>query len=197
MNHIIEFSVFVLFFALIVNIIKKNAYFDLFFIILTTVTVLTGEILNLFVYKATIYTDRTGIPLYIIIGGTLIAWTYLKLTQYFAAKIQEYHHCSSVSGGSAKQTDNKKIKPTCGRTKNNLFIEIVLFLFLSILFPIIEIAGIKAKLWYWQKPCPMTSIWWWFGVWKFYMLFLGMPVLTALSLISLKKYLQKRTDVIH
>ena len=154
----IEWIVYVLFLFLMIRIVRENSLFEAWFILISIIIVATGEILNLFVYKATEYTDKTGIPLYIILGGALIAWTYLKLSQYLAVKLD----------------------------KDNLFMQIVLFLFLSILFPLIEIAGIKANLWYWLKPCQMRSICWWFGVWKFYMIFLGTPVLIALSLISLK-----------
>jgi len=169
MAYFIEVLTLFSFFALIANIIKRKSIFDLIFIISTIAIGTVGEILNLFIYKATAYTDRVGIPLYIILGGSLIAWTYLKLPQILATKFK----------------------------KNNLFMQIVLFLFLSILFPLIEIAGIKANLWYWIKPFPQTSIWWWIGVWKFYMIFLGIPVITAFFILSLKQYLQKLSNVIH
>jgi hypothetical protein len=70
--------------------------------------------------------------------------------------------------------------------------QIVLFLFLSTLFLVIEIAGIKAGLWYWLKAYSITSLWWWIGVWKFYMIFLGIPVLTAFLIFSVKEYLENK-----
>ncbi len=163
MSYVIEILVFLLFFTLIANIIKKCLLFEALFILTSIIIVTVGEMLNLFVYKATAYTDSRGIPIYIILGGALIAWSYFKLPQLIAKHIR----------------------------KNNLFMQIVLFLFLSTLFPVIEIAGIKAGLWYWLKPYCFSSIWWWIGVWKFYMIFLGIPVSIALLMFSLKQSLQK------
>jgi len=161
---LIESLVYILFFTLVVDIVRRKSLLEFFLIITALTTVTIGEALNLFVYKATAYTDRIGIPIYIILGGSIIAWSYFKLPQILSEKIK----------------------------KNNLAMQIVLFLFLSILFPIIEIAGIKANLWYWLKPYSLTSIWWWIGVWKFYMIFLGIPVLTAFFILSLKEYLENK-----
>ena len=197
MSYAIEILTFILFFALLAKIIQRRSIFEAFFVIAALIFGTIGEMLNLFVYKATAYTDRAGVPIFIILGGALIAWSYLKLPQYLAARIEKLRSCSSLSDRFAKQSQYKKIKPTCGIKKNNLAMQIVLFLFLSILFPVIEIAGIKANLWYWLKPYSLTSPWWWIGVWKFYMLFLGIPVLIALSFLSVKNCLHKRLNVIH
>jgi hypothetical protein len=150
--------------VIILNIIRRKSIFELLLIITALTTVAIGEVLNLLVYKATAYTDKIGIPIYIILAGSILAWSYFKLPQILSEKLK----------------------------KNNLFIQLVLFLFLSTFFPVIEIAGIKAGLWYWLKPYSITSLWWWIGVWKFYMIFLGIPILTAFLIFSVKEYLENK-----
>ena len=169
MSLLIESLVYILFFTLVVDIVRRTSLLELLLLITALTTVTIGEALNLFVYKATAYTARIGIPIYIILGGSIIAWSYFKLPQILSKKIK----------------------------KNNPAMLIVLFLFLSALFPVIEIAGIKAGLWYWLKPYSIVSLWWWIGVWKFYMLFLGIPVLTALTCVSVKNYFANQNNVVH
>ena len=151
-THFIEILTFVLFFLLIYRIIVGYKALDAFLVI-SVITIATfGEALNLLVFKATAYTGRIGVPVYIILGGALIGWVYYKLPCVIAQKLN----------------------------RDNLPVRIGLFLLLSLLFPVIEICGIKLGLWHWLKPYSLSSIWWWIGVWKFYILFLGLVPLTGL-----------------
>ena len=152
MIPIIEILTFHLFFLLLYSIIKRLARIEACMIIFIIIIATYGEYLNLFIFKATAYTDRIGVPVYIILGGALIGWTYFKIPRLIAEKLK----------------------------KDNLFTRICLFLLLSVLFPVIEICGIKLGLWHWLKPYSLSNPWWWIGVWKFYMIFLGIPSLIGL-----------------
>jgi len=151
-TYFIEILTFHMFFLLLYRMIKKLARFEATLIILIIVIATYGEYLNLFVFKATAYTDRVGVPVYIILGGALIGWLYYKLPCVLAQKLN----------------------------RDNLPVRIGLFLLLSLLFPVIEICGIKLGLWHWLKPYSLTNPWWWIGVWKFYVIFLGMLPLAGL-----------------
>ena len=148
----IEILTFHLFFLLLYRMIKKLARFEATLIILIIIIATYGEYLNLFVFKATAYTDRVGVPVYIILGGALIGWAYFKIPSLIAKKLN----------------------------RDNLPVRIGLFFLLSLLFPVIEICGIELGLWHWLKPYSLTNPWWWIGVWKFYMMFLGIPSFVGL-----------------
>jgi len=159
MGLIIEIATYILFFILMQNIIKRLDLIEAFLIIAIIIVSTFGEALNLFVYKTTAYTGRIGIPIYIIFGGVLIGWFNYKTAYLLVQKLN----------------------------KNGLFSKLIIFFLISLLFPVIEIGGIKAGLWYWLKPYSISSPWWWLGVWKFYFFFLGLPSLLALIISKPKQ----------
>ncbi len=150
--------VFILFALLVFSIVAKYRKTEAIVLLSSLGTAIYGEYLNLFKFKATSYTGTTGLPLYILLGGGLIAWSYFKLTWTIAEKFE----------------------------KNNALTRIFIFFILSAFFPVIELCGIKLGLWHWLKPYSLSSIWWWIGVWKFYFLFLGIPPIIGLVLTSIK-----------
>ena len=154
MALLIEIITFILFFLLLKSIIRRCAGIEASLVILIIILATVGEYLNLFVYRATAYTGRTGIPVYIILGGVLVGWSYFKLPSLIADKLD----------------------------KKGLFSQICIFCLLTAAFPVIELAGMKAGLWHWLKPFPISSVWWWIGVWKFYFIFMGIPTLAILIL---------------
>jgi hypothetical protein len=156
----IEIITFILFFLLLKSIIERCADTESLLVILIIFITTIGEYLNLFVYRATAYTGRTGVPVYIILGGVLIGWSFFKLPSLIAKKIQQ----------------------------NRILTQITIFSTMTIIFPLIEIAGIETGLWHWLKPHSFSSIWWWIGVWKFYFIFLGIPVLILIIINQLKSH---------
>lgn len=150
--NLLEILTYIFFFLLLKSIIYRTALIEAILVISIIIIATFGEYLNLFVFKATSYTGRVGIPTYIILGGVLIGWPYYKLPLVISKQLK----------------------------KNNLLAKLCLFFLLSIFFPVIEICGIQLGLWHWLKPYSICNPWWWIGVWKFYMVFLGSVPLIAL-----------------
>ena len=151
---IISLAVYISFLFVTADIIKKRKWTEIFLLLFSLFLCSFGEYLNLRFFKATAYTDTDGVPAYILLGGTLISWGYYKSTLLISSSLK----------------------------KKRILLELLIFLCLTILFPLVEICGIALGLWYWLKPYSFTSPGWIIGVWKYYMLFLGTPAVLALVL---------------
>ena len=153
----------ILFSLIVTDIVRRKAWGELVFVVSVVIIGTAGEILNLLDSHTTAYTGTSGIPIYIISGGTSLAWGYLKFPLLLAERFK----------------------------RNTLLLQLFFFFLLTLLFPLIEIIGIKTGLWYWLRPYDIYSPWWLFGVWKYYVTFMGIPVIISLILNTLwKKYLQ-------
>ena len=149
--HIIIFFLFVL---LIMNMIKNGKVHELFIVFLAVITVTIGEAMNLFIYKMAVYHGVYGIPLYIILGGAMVAWGIYKLVTRVSVKFNV--EC--------------------------IFCRFFILLLLSLFLPLIEVVGLKTGLWYWQRPYSILSFSWFLGVWKFYLIFIVSPAVIGLFL---------------
>lgn len=154
---IIQILIFLLFLKLILSLIKKLQYLELFILSIAIITVTYGEWLNLFKYKMAVYQDIDGIPLYIILGGALVAWLIFKI----ASALIDF------------------IDFKC------IFCNILVLFGISLFLPIIEIIGLKCGLWYWTRPYSIISLTWFIGVWKFYFLFIASPALIGIFIKTL------------
>jgi hypothetical protein len=121
------------------------------------ITVSAGETFN-YIYSTTIYYDNffmipfTKIPVFIILSGSIIA----AWTYRFAVKIKEFSKIKNLDFVSA--------------------------FFLSLVFPpLSEIFGVGAGLWRWEGDVQM-NLSFFLGIWKFYALFIFLPVFCGLLL---------------
>ena len=152
MTLLVSLSIYICFCLLVVSIIRRAAFAEAVLGAFLLAAGTYGELLNCFVYHAAAYPGIPGFPVYIVLGVVLLGISCLKIS--LAAE--------------------RKFK------KNSIIFRLAVFLLLSSSFPLIEIAGISAGLWYWIKPCSYTSVQWIIGVWKYYMIFMGIPVMAAL-----------------
>ena len=145
-------TVYFLFVLMTADIVRRRTAVEAFLVVVLFVLCALGEVLNITRYHATAYPGIPGFPLYIVTGGALLGWGLFRLTVFAARRLG----------------------------KDTVLFRFAVFLLLSSSFPLIEISGVTAGLWYWLKPCSYTSVWWITGVWKFYMSFMGIPVMIAL-----------------
>jgi len=152
-----EYFIFLVFIVVVIyNSIKLNIV-DIILILTVLISVLFGEILNLFIFKATSYNDSYTIPVYIIFAGSLLAWSVFRISFFF----------------------QKKFKLTA-------FYILFFSFFLSFLMPIVEYLAVQSNLWYWNKPYIPFSLSSFFGVWKFYFTFILSPVFLTELILLLK-----------
>ena len=156
-DELICYLVTILFTIVLWRVVSGLRYTEAAVLFLSLIFVFTGELLNLFIYRAAAYSGTEGIPLYILFGGALIAWGLFIVPSKLAPR--------------------------------GIFAQIAIFFSLTVAFPLIETAGVQSGLWYWLKPYNPISIYWIFGVWKFYVIFVGLP---PLSVLILRNYLSKR-----
>ena len=148
MMRIVVMSLFLL---LVTYLLKKRKQFDVFIIFFAVITVFIGEMINLLIYEMAVYKGGHGIPLYIVLGGAMLAWGIHALTSI----ISSYLHLESLTA-----------KLSC-------------VVFLSIFLPLVELFGLKTGLWSWRRYYPISSVGWWLGVWKYYFLFLATPAIAG------------------
>jgi hypothetical protein len=159
---VFECFIFLAFIIVVIyNSIKLNIA-DITLVLLVLFSVLFGEVLNLFVFKATSYTDAYGIPAYIIFAGSLLAWSVFRLSFLLQKNLQLPY-----------------------------FSVFFLSFLLSFLMPIVEYFGVQSNLWYWNKPYIPFSLNSFIGVWKFYFTFVLSPVFLIELILFLKQKKEK------
>lgn len=129
------------------------------------VFVSAGEIMNRYFTGVTSYNDgyifwvpRTGIPLFILVGGAFMSVFIFIIAQLLA------------------------IKYSIKKLSRSLRCAIFIFM-LSVFLPFFEIFGIKAGLWRWNKPFSYDILWF-LGVWMFYFVFVVIPSLIGILIFK-------------
>ena len=154
--------VYCAFIALTAYLIRKKMRFDLVVLFLGLAFVLTGELLNLFLFKMAVYNGTDGIPLYIVLAGAVLVWCLFAFTRRLSRSKRFNHHAYSQT---------------------------MMILGSSLILPLVEFFGLKTSLWYWSRPYPILSLGWYLGVWKYYFVFIALPaILAALPLEKIKVF---------
>lgn len=154
-----QIVIYLLFFQLLYRFISQQKITDLVVVMLAVLTVTVGEALNLLVFKMAVYNGVEGIPLYIILGGSMVSWGI-------------YQVGLNIS---------KKYEIACP------FCQILIIVGISLFLPLIEILGLETELWYWRRHYPIVSFAWFFGVWKFYFMFVTIPAIVGIIINILRK----------
>jgi hypothetical protein len=152
-----ELFIFISFALILFYLAFNQRISDIALICIILFSVITGEALNLFVYRATAYTGHSGVPLFIIFAGALLGWAVFRLT---LISVRLFN-----------------LRP--------IFVFPV-FIFITLSAPLIEFLGVQSGLWYWLKPYEPFTFFSLIGVWKFYFIFVFLPVLPFL-VITLDK----------
>jgi DMSO reductase anchor subunit len=145
-------------------LIRQKKYFMLTAFLLGLVSVSTGEIINS-IQKVTVYNDCFLLWIYNIPVFIILGGAM------FSAWLFE-----------AGEYINKK----------SLLIRLIIIFILSLLAPIIEIAGIKVQVWSWQRPSTISTSWL-LGVWLFYFIFIVSPALIATLIKNFKSAKSKNS----
>lgn len=154
---IFEFFIVAGFCMVTVKAVKKKDYQIILVSCLAMLTVSTGEYINSFFTKVTVYNDsfllwipETRIPVFIIFAGALLSVILFKASQILSEKIKG----------------------------QSLFFKLFCTFALTLFLPIIEIAGIKTGLWQWQHSYEF-NLNWYAGVWIFYFIFIALPAVAG------------------
>ncbi|HBC88124.1 MAG TPA: hypothetical protein DCZ94_14330 [Lentisphaeria bacterium] len=154
-----EFAVIGVLLALIIRSVKKIDKTAILVMFFSLATVATGELINNFTSKVTVYNPayilwipRTDIPVFIICGGVLTSFLLYK---------------GCLAG-------------------RKIYLRFILLLVFSSLFPLMELAGIGTGLWKWPGN-PDINLGWIIGVWKFYFIFIGIPALAGIVIEELTR----------
>ncbi len=148
-----EIAIIIIFSLILARSIRRRSIPEISVSAMAAGTVLSGELVNNFHSKVTVYNPSflfwipgTGIPVFIICGGILLSLVIFMLAGRFG--------CSCV------------------------WRRLAVIVLISFSFPLIEMAGMGSGLWRWPSNPPVNTGWV-LGVWQFYMIFIGLPALVG------------------